>query len=379
MSRFSIVSSVYNEYEILRQFIESIIYNVDPETYEKVVIVDDFSWNKGILRKYENYINSKYDKLNIINFDEYRYARWYQNYNQPASETFDPSLFDTDRSSLGVVKSYQLALEHVNTEFVVICDTDCVFLSKFKSTLNTIAKLYDEYPQVMSISQLQGHASDEIFESDIVGCKNMPGENGAAGGPSPMFSTFRIEAWTKHHLVPIASDPGIRRGNGFIDFFLSVIARGFKVANFPFFSKDHVYHIGGGTARRNTHNQGNPSKVGFGSLNATTYRYGARGDNYVYDYYAGAHRIDMHSDAFANYLKNKYNIPIDTLAEPFDESMLIKFKLHPKREVGFRPIHPVPLARMKELTDDDKPYAAKTIWWDRYTYGRPSNIDWRNE
>jgi glycosyltransferase involved in cell wall biosynthesis len=354
LSTFTIVSSVYNQYELLRQFIESILYNVDSESYEKVIIIDDFSNPSGKQREYENYINSHYDKFKIITFNEERPPRYYSEIPGKAS-------------SLGVVNSYQLALESVTTDYVIICDTDCVFLSKFKSTLNQISQLFEEHPNVMAISQLVGHSSNEIFESDIVGLKNMPAENGGAGGPSPMFTAFRVVAWTEHNIAPIASTPGQRRGNGFIDFFLSVIGNGFKIMNFPFFSGDYVFHIGGGTARRSVN-----KSLGYGHLKDCGYRYAATADAFVHDYYAGAHKIDMTSVAFTNYLVNKYNIPIDKLASTFDETLLKKYELHPKREVDFKPMHAVVKARMDELLTNESLHNL----WANYTYGKPSGIDW---
>jgi len=141
MSRFTIISSVYNEYELLRQFIESIITNVDPNTYDQVIIVDDYSKRKGILREYENYVNKAYDKINIILHDEYRHAAFYQSdwmSSKTISQNFDYRLFESSLSNNGVMKSYQMALEYVNTDFVIVLDTDCVFLSKFGNTFDAV-------------------------------------------------------------------------------------------------------------------------------------------------------------------------------------------------------------------------------------------------
>ena len=354
MSKFTIVSSVFNQYELLRQFVESINYNVDPDTYEEVIIIDDFSDCNGKLREYENHINVNFPKIKIINFNESRPIRHFHK--------------GPEKTSMGVMCSYQMALEYVKTPYVLVCDTDIVFLSKFGSILNKISELYDNHPNVMSISQLQGHSSDEIFESNTIGTKNMPVENGGAGGPSPMFSTFRIAAWTDHNIAPLASTPGSKRGNGFMDFFLSTVDHGFKVMNFPFFSGEYVFHLGGGTARRCA----DPTKeVGFGHLKECTYAYGPARDNYVHDYYSGAHKIDMTSKSFASYLKQKYNCPVDKPAKPFDESLLIKYKLHPNRETSFRPAHPVVLGRIQELKAENLQNL-----WKTYTYGEKSGIDW---
>lgn len=364
MSKFTIVSSVYNQYELLRQFVESIIHNVDPETYEKVIIVDDFSKTNGKLREYENYVNKNFEKFEIINFEEYRRARWYQK--------GDEDVFDSDKESIGVVCAYQMALEKVQTEYVILCDTDIVFLSKFKSILNEISDLFDSHPDTMAISQLVGHSSDEIFESNQIGLKMMPNENGGAGGPSPMFTAFRIAAWTEHKLAPIASTPGHRRGNGFIDFFLTVVGKGFKVMNFPFYSQDYIFHLGGGTARRTK-----KQEVGFGHLKGCTYKYASCADGTVYDYYAGAHKIDMEAKKFVNYLADKYNLPVNQLAAPFDESLLIKYVLNPKR-TGWQPVHPEVHNGMLKLLDvmDGNFDPVKLKQWNGYTYGKPSGIDW---
>lgn len=378
MSRFTIVSSVYNEYELLRQFIESIKYSVDPETYDKVVIVDDFSRKDGPLRKYENFINSSPDKFNIINFDEYRHVRWYQSgfALKEVSSRFDWRVFDNDKPNLGVCSAYQLALEHVKTEFVVICDTDCVFLSKFDDTLNQIAELYDQYPKAMAISQLQGHGSSDVFESNTIGMKHMPHLIKEAGGPSPMFSTFRIAAWTEHGLIPIASTPWRRRGYGFGDFNLSVVGMGYSFVNFPFYSKDYVYHIGGGTARRNTFNKGNPIHP-YGSA-ANRGHYEARVGEFVHDWYSGAHYINMNSDTFTDYLKEKYKLPMNQMAAPFDEKMLKKLILSPSREKGFQELSPDMVEKLERFSDAERIKKDGERWWNHYTYGKPSDIDWPN-
>jgi glycosyltransferase involved in cell wall biosynthesis len=365
MSKFTIVSSVYNEYELFRQFIESIIHNVDPESYEKVIVVDDFSRHDTKLREYENYINANYPKFHIINFDEYRPARYY------FTGDFSSDNFDTTKTSLGVVCSYQMALEHVTTDYVILCDTDIVFLKKSKTLLSTLETLFDEHPDTMGISQLQGWSSDEIFESNLVGSKRIPIDAGGVGGLSPMFSAFRIAAWTEHKLVPIASAPHQKRASGFIDFFLSVIGHGFKVMNFPIYSEDYVFHLGGGTARR----VNKETEIGFGHAKGCTYRYAACADGTVYDYYAGAHKINMDAKELVRFLQKKYDVPADQLAEPFDESILIKYKLNDNRELEFRPVHPEVKGRLRDLMAKTGRMIYPQIW-ETYTYGKPSTIDW---
>ena len=371
MSKFSIVTSVYNEYELLRQWVESILLNVDPNSYEKVIIIDDFSCKDTKLREYENYINTNLEKFEIVRFPEHRHMLFYNHLEQDPN-TFDRNIFDNDKPNLGIMRAYQMALEMVQTEYVVMCDTDNVFLKGFQGALNQVSDLYDKNPDVMSISQLQGFSSNEIFKSNKVGLKNMPGENGGAGGPSPMFSTFRVAAWKEHKLCPLCSTPGRRRGNGFVDFFLSVIGNKFYLMNFPFFSKDYVFHIGGGTARRNIHNKpGVPKKTRFGNVTDTSHRYASRCDNSVCDYYAGAHLLKMKNDEFEKWMKHKYNTPFHEVQKPFDETLIEKYTL---KDCEWHPAHPVIVARMEELLNPE--ISEKKVWWDRYTYGEKSDIEW---
>jgi hypothetical protein len=372
-SRFSIVSSVYNEYELLRQFVESIILNVDPDTYDQVIIIDDYSYNKGKLREYENYVNKTYDKINILTQKEYRPACKYQRdlvKEKLINDAFDYRLFDNEEENLGCVSSYQKALEYVNTEFVMLLDTDCVFLSKFKNTLSQISQLYDQYPRAMSISQLHGWSSNKIFESDTIGSKKLPEEQGGLGGPSPMCSTFRMAAWTKHALMP----PRVRGGhigNGFINPFMSIIVNGFTVVNFPFYSEDYIYHIGGGTARRNVGNlPGRTTNSPYGSA-ADTSRYGTRREkNRTYDYFCGAHHINMDSPQFKRYLEKIYDSPFNVLL-PFNESMLLKLQLNPQREVNFRPPSDAILKNMEILKGprNDINRNDYVNMYDKYEYG----------
>jgi glycosyltransferase involved in cell wall biosynthesis len=373
MSKFTIVTSVYNEYELLRQFVESILHNVDSNSYEKVIIVNDFSRKDTKLEEYCNYLNTL-EKFQVIMFPEYRHMLFYNQLNQDV-DTFDKTLFSNEKPNLGVMKSYQMALEYVQTPYVLICDTDIVFLKKFQSTLNEISKLYDKNQDVMTISQLVGHSSDDIFKSNKIGLKNMPGENGGAGGPSPMFSTFRVAAWTEHNICPLCSTPGKRRGNGFIDFFLSVVGNKYQLMNFPFFSQEFVFHIGGGTARRNLHNKpGVSQKVRFGNVTDTAHNYGSRRANKIYDYYAGAHLLKMTDEDFTNYLKEKYNTPFEVLSKPFSESLIQKYELV---KCDWMPAHPEVLARMELVISDEIP--DRNHWWKRYRYGEKSDMKWGEE
>jgi hypothetical protein len=360
---------VYNEYELLRQFVESILYNVSPDSYEKVIIIDDYSRKDTKLRQYEKWINENLEKFEVVMFDKYRHMRFYNTLEQ--TENFNKKAFDDEVPNMGIMKSYQMALEMVQTPYVLCCDTDNVFLHNFKDSLDKVSKFYDENPDVMCISQLQGHSSDENFKSNKVGLKNMPNENGGAGGPSPMFSTFRIDGWKVNKICPLCSSPGQRRGNGFQDYFLSLIGSGYFLLNFPFFSKDIVFHIGGGTARRNITNVGKKRFVRFGHVKDTNFKYGPRSGEAVCDYYAGAHYLTIGNDEFERYLEDKYNIPFNQKAPPFDETLLRKYKLKP---CEWHPPHEVVVARQKEILDPE--CSAKKVWWDRYTYGEKSDIDW---
>jgi hypothetical protein len=53
--------------------------------------------------------------------------------------------------------------------------------------------------------------------------------------------------------------------------------------------------------------------------------------------------------------------------------MLVKYQLHPQREIGFRPPHQVVVKTVENLLDKNNPHIPI---WKEYTYGKKSEINW---
>ena len=135
---FSIVTTVYNDYELLRQLVESV------QRYCKgwwdMIIFDDYSNPNSKLREYENYLNGVSDNgITVITHDEYRAPHMHKRVYTTFTEEFveapiDLSIYDTEEPNMGHAYALKEAIKHTDplTQFVFQCDCDTIFLSKLK-------------------------------------------------------------------------------------------------------------------------------------------------------------------------------------------------------------------------------------------------------
>jgi len=318
--RFSIVITVYEEYELLRQAYESIIHHIDPDSYKEIIIVDDHSNPKGKLREYLNYV-STLPKVTVLTFDDYRVGF---HCSDKDLTKIDISKYSSGEKGFGHGHSLWRGIEKVSTEFVLCFDADSVFLEKSRTLLPQIAQLFDNYEKVLTIGQLAGLMSDEIkvceqrfeyvFGSRSTTCGGFPG--------SPAFAC-RMKSWSEYGMTPIAGKPQTMSwvAGRYVD---SVFEKGYHTLNFPVFSQKYVYHIGGAIFKftRPGRREGT-----FGFCSDCSWRYGPRqGKDTLYDWYAGRHILDMTTNRYVKYLKEKYGAPFDVLQEPLNEAKLIKIR-----------------------------------------------------
>ena len=131
MNRFSIVITVYEEYELLRQAYESIIHHVDSDSYKEIIIVDDHSNPKGKLREYLNYL-STLPKVTILTFDDYRVGF---HCSDKDLARINMSKYSSKEKGFGHGHSLWRGIEKVTAEFVLCFDADSVFLKRSKMHL----------------------------------------------------------------------------------------------------------------------------------------------------------------------------------------------------------------------------------------------------
>lgn len=316
MSRFSIVITVYEEYELLRQAYESILHWVDPDSYEEIIIVDDHSNPYGKLRKYLQYVNTL-RKTKVVFFDEYRVGF---HCNDNDLEKIDMSVYSSKEKGFGHGYSLQCGIDRVTTDFVLCFDADSVMLKAARNILYEMADLFDRYGRAMAIGQLAGLMTNELVVVDKEFTYYFGGRSTSSGGTpgSPAFSC-RMSGWRKHGIEPIAEKPKTMSWAAG-RYARYVTNRGFCLLNFPIFSKMYVFHIGGAIFKF-TRPGRNPKSFGFCS--DFTAPYGPRrSPTKLHDWYAGRYVLKWPTDKYVQKLRSKYDSPFEQLQPPLDESLL---------------------------------------------------------
>jgi len=316
MNRFSIVITVYEEYELLRQAYESIIHHVDSDSYKEIIIVDDHSNPKGKLREYLNYL-STLPKVTILTFDDYRVGF---HCSDKDLARINMSKYSSKEKGFGHGHSLWRGIEKVTAEFVLCFDADSVFLKRSKTMLHEMAELFDKYEKVVTIGQLAGVMSDKVevceqrfdykFGRRETTCGGFPG--------SPAFAC-RMKGWSEYGLGPIAGKPQKINwvAGRYVD---TVFEKGYHTLNFPVFSQKYAYHVGGAIFyfTRPGRMEGK-----FGFCNDFKTSYGPRqGKDILYDWYAGRYILNMTTEKYVNYLRKKYSTPFDAIQEPLNEDKL---------------------------------------------------------
>ena len=322
--RFSIVIPVYEQYELLRQSIESIFHFVSPELYDKIIIVDDHSDPNGKLREYENYLETL-PKVEVIKFDDYKLCFHCDDRDFHIAEESHVKELDkiVGHRSVGFGHGYslQVGIDKVKTDFVLCFDADSAFVCPSDSVLIRMTEMFDGCEKVMSIGQLAGLMSNKyeivedkfeyIFGSRHTKCGGYPG--------SPVFAC-RMSAWRDNLLDPICPEPTKMPwvAGHYCD---CLFERGYYTQNFPIMSKGFVFHAGGGILRKARFGR-REGKTTFGMCE-DSWRYGGRqGFDVVVEWYQGRFILNMTSEEYEEYLKYKYDSPFDEVQPPLDKNYL---------------------------------------------------------
>jgi hypothetical protein len=313
---FSIVTTVYGTFELLRQLAESVIAYIDKEQLDKFIIVDDFSCRDGKLHKYYDYLEETYDWIEVIRFPQYR-ANIYK-VRKDRVEDFSP--FNSEKCNLGPALAVQVGLEAVESEFVLIVDSDTFFLKKAEGLLNRLWGSFQMSEDIMCMGQVLGLNSDElhVFAKLYYSLFELKFRNGTCGEVSPMAYACRMSGWKEHCIEQISYGPAMLAWNNTF-YMMSIYQESFKTMNFPLFSEGYMVHIGGATVKK-----------GYGFTRDFKI-YGGRTGDFVSDYYSGVYFVDMTKSEYNLYLAQMRGRPFNGV-EPIDEGKVGKLKLRKEHE-----------------------------------------------
>lgn len=313
---FSIVITVYEEYELLRQAYESILHHVHPDSYKEIIIVDDHSNPNGKLRRYLDYLSSL-DRVKIIAFDEYRVGFHCSDYDL---ERMKRDHYSSKKKGFGHGYSLWLGIQEVTTDYVLCFDADSVMLSASKNMLYEMTDLFGKYGDIMAIGQLAGVMSHDLVTVGKEFVYYFGGRRSWSGGTpgSPAFAC-RMAGWLDHGIPPIADKPKLMSwvAGRYARY---VNQKGFLLLNYPVFSRKMVFHIGGAVFKF-TRPGRNPKAFGFCGDFTTAYG-PRRSPGKLHDWYAGRYVLRWHTDKYTRHLRDKFSTPFEDMQEMLDENLL---------------------------------------------------------
>lgn len=304
---------IYNDYELLRDFVESALNNLDPQSWESILILDDYSKTNTKLREYENYLEQD-DRFNIISFSEHRLMRHYM----AGSDSVD-----NEEKNLGHGAGFNMGISKVGTEFMLYLDVDCIFLRKSKEMLNEMSEMFDKHPDVMAAGQLFGVNGRAIYEGRFKFFHGPADRDSTAGGfLGPSSGAFRMSGWNEKELPLLSTD---RLPNLLTRFSSEVFLSGFKIGSYPWFTEMRILHLGRGIVRRYSEEQrGIPEPDWFVFCKDFHGQHGPRfGLEDLRSNHYGRGFINMTSREYRNYLKERGEKPFEEINPAIDEGAFV--------------------------------------------------------
>lgn len=311
--RTTILYTVHNNYPIFRASVESLLAHVPRDSYANLLIVDDCSSNKTLL-DFLDRLASDFDFVEVVHTGEPADMSYYNTAGRGGRRvcTMDDSLRGDrrrgDKRSLGGRKiskghggSATIGLRHVGTEFVLVVDSDILFLEKSRDMLPAMETCMDMDPAIMNVGALVNcidgvKVFDKPFNIRDFG-DNMPlqWESIASRGawPSEVAGLMRMSGWTEHGL------PTFNNGGWMgLDYALAIFERGFKTCNFNVFKDGYLIHLGYATLRETR--DGGPDELCKGFFFSQD-----KSDKKMGWWY-GHHRIPYTTSEFQRILESAY-------------------------------------------------------------------------
>lgn len=327
MANTTIIIPVYNQYELLRQCVESIFHYIDDKpprgfkasAFDQILIIDDYSDPNSRLREYENYLNTL-PSVTVILSDEYRVsAHALEHHVTIAQRRNDKEYAKMKKGphTRGHGFALQTGIELSNTEYCFCIDADSCFLQSSPGMIQEVEQLFKDNEKVMSIGQLAGLMSNEHTIMDHIFRYNMGGREVGLGG-CPGSPAFFIR---KNDEIRIANKP-IHRGWALTAYINEIMQRGLQVMNYPIFSGKKMFHVGGAIllAARFWGDIGK-DRTRYGMLKDGEIYGGRRGKNLMCDWYQGRYILRMFTMEYIRYLEEKYSKPFNELQPPINDNL----------------------------------------------------------
>jgi len=314
-SDWTIFTMVYEDYNLLRNFIESILANVDPKTYSKIIILDDYSRIDTKLREYEEYL-SKDRRFEVITFPEYRLMAHY-------TEEIHMRESDPKNFNLGHGGAFNYAIKYFDTEFVLYLDVDSIFLESARNILQNLTDIFRLDEKIMAVGQLFGTIEEGIiYDSNFKFYHVQAGRDSVAGGfLGPSAGALRVSGWRDGFIPKFVDDRTLP--NLFNRCCEAIFENGGKTASYPWFTKMEILHLGRGIVRRWLEDRRDDIEGDadwFVFCNDFVKAHGPRlSEGQLVSNHYGRGFVRMTSREYRDYIEYKGSKPFEVVNPPLDE------------------------------------------------------------
>jgi len=321
MADVSLVYSVRNNYEIFRLALESALEYIPKEDYKEIIIANDHSNDPETLGFFNALKNDESINVRVIDAGEPLETGYY-------SEKGRGSKIKEDIvTSLGHGETVNLGIDNVTTRYVLICDSDILFLPKGKDIIKNMLECFKLDEKILCVGQCSGKIDGiKIFEGDrdwespqwkgkplkyglppgfgrpFNYFKNKYDTEATGGFPGGCFMMCDMESWTKHGLSKLNNS-----GWAHAPYHYSLYRHedNFKICNYNTMKDRYVIHLGYSTVRVTRKNF--EATLGFvkdsmhyGSIRSGT---GIEGLN---DWYGGYHSLNVNMSEFLGIIEREY-------------------------------------------------------------------------
>lgn len=312
--RTTVLYAVHNNYMIFRASIESLLAHVPSSHYAKLLIVDDCSSDKALLGFLDR-LSDNFDFVEVIHTGDPADLSYYNTAGRgrrricTKGDNLRGDRQRGDRRSLGNRKisqghgeSVNMGLARVETKFVLIVDSDNLFMEKSHDMIPGMEACMDMDPAIMNVGALVNRIDgrkvfDKLFNIRDLGDDMAVSDRVASRGGWPAFigGLSRMSGWRKHELPPMNNGGWISG-----DYGPALFAHGFKTCNFNVFRDGYLIHLGYATLRKTRDGGSDEACKGFFFSRDKVTVTGDRG------WWYGHHRVPYTTAEFEQILRGAY-------------------------------------------------------------------------
>jgi len=286
----TLLCPVYNNYLVFRANIESLLANIPSHAYHELLIVDDCSNEKQLI----NYLDAL-DSIPYIRVIKAGLPADCPHHNGRGRGILPKN---KNRLSIGQGLAINFGIDHVNSDYVFIFDSDILFNKKSCDLIRQMEECMDLDPKIMTVGQLVGKIDGiKIVEKPFYAAVSNKNEGGF---PNACAMLSRMDGWKRHRVSKLHNG-----GWCHFPYSVSIFRNGYKTCNFNVFKDGYLIHLGATVLR---HERPGDYMGNFAFAEDQHRKYGTLNPNgSLKDWYAGHDCIPYSTKQFVKLLEETYS------------------------------------------------------------------------